>query len=366
MHILRLLIIMVLCVVAWPLRDSHAVSISMVAVGNPGNRNDSNGFGRVTYEYQIGKYEVTIGQYTEFLNAVAKTDPYGLWFFMMENDEWSAGIKRTGTAGSYSYTPLGPVGLSYGQSAANRPIYWVSWFSAARFANWMANGQPTGPLSSSTTEDGAYSLNGIVSGTAPSRNTINPNTSAAPTFYIPTENEWYKAAFFNPTLNSGSGGYYLYATQSNVPPGNILGSGPNQVNGWVNGIQALTQSALVVGQNQLTDVGAFSGSGSFYGTFDQNGNATEWTDLTGVAGTAKGLRGGGWQDPELFFRSSYRVNNAPPDSNGFGFRLAAPIPVPEPSALALGVIGLGLNSFMRLCRSAVPRLRGESQTRPYL
>ena len=55
----------------------------MVTVGNPGNaadtRYDATGFGSVGYVYQIGKYEVTAGQYTEFLNAVAKADPNGLY-----------------------------------------------------------------------------------------------------------------------------------------------------------------------------------------------------------------------------------------------------------------------------------------------
>jgi hypothetical protein len=60
---------------------AEAVNIEMVPVGNPGNaadtRYDATGFGSVGYNYQIGKYEVTVGQYIEFLNAVAKADPNG-------------------------------------------------------------------------------------------------------------------------------------------------------------------------------------------------------------------------------------------------------------------------------------------------
>ena len=55
----------------------------MVTVGNPGNAPDTRynaiSVGSVGYAYQIGKYEVTAGQYTEFLNAVAKADPNGLY-----------------------------------------------------------------------------------------------------------------------------------------------------------------------------------------------------------------------------------------------------------------------------------------------
>jgi len=57
----------------------HAVTIDMVTVGDPSNAADTTGYGAVAYEYQIGKYHVTIGQYTAFLNAVAVTDTYSLY-----------------------------------------------------------------------------------------------------------------------------------------------------------------------------------------------------------------------------------------------------------------------------------------------
>jgi hypothetical protein len=55
----------------------QALTIDMVTVGNPGNAPEGT-IGSVGYIYQIGKYEVTAGQYTEFLNSVAKADPNGL------------------------------------------------------------------------------------------------------------------------------------------------------------------------------------------------------------------------------------------------------------------------------------------------
>ncbi len=60
-------------------------SLEFVTVGNPGNANDGTGYGGVDYAYDIGKFEVTAGQYTEFLNAVAAADPYGLY----GSDMWS-------------------------------------------------------------------------------------------------------------------------------------------------------------------------------------------------------------------------------------------------------------------------------------
>ena len=66
-----------------------AVEVETVHVGNPGNAGDRNGYGAVDYEYNIGKYEVTTGQYCEFLNAVAATDTYGVYNTLMgDPTEW--------------------------------------------------------------------------------------------------------------------------------------------------------------------------------------------------------------------------------------------------------------------------------------
>ena len=256
---------------------ARAVTIDWVTVGNPGNANDpatGNNYGGVNYSYQIGKYDVTIQQYTDFLNAAAKTDPYSLYNTSMASDLNIAGISRAGSSGSYSYSVIGSTG--------NKPITYVSWFDAARFANWMQNGQGSG-----STETGAYTLGGATSGNAVAK---NPGAQ----FYIPTENEWYKAAYYSLTLNSGSGGYYTYATQSNTPPGNVVGNGANQANYYngYNGVYSVTQSSdYDTDQNYLTDVGAFTNSASFYGTFDQSGNVYQWNDLDESAGSSRGQIG---------------------------------------------------------------------------
>ena len=74
-------------------------------------------------------------------------------------------------------------------------------------------------------------------------------------------------------------GYCAYATQSNTDPGNAVGSLANQAN-YNNGVYSVTQSSdFDSSQNYLTDVGAFTNSGSFYHTFDQSGNVRQWNDL---------------------------------------------------------------------------------------
>ena len=338
------------CLMVAPARAG--ITYQQVTVGNAGNASDTRtgastfGFGAVAYDYQIGKYDVTIGQYTAFLNAVAATDTNSLYNSSMGTDGNIKGISRTGGPGSYTYSVLG---------SANRPITYVSWFDSARFSNWMANGQPTGAQTSATTENGAYNVNGAISGNAVAKNSTNPNTSAAPTFYVPTENEWYKAAYYSPTLNSGAGGYYAYATQSNTAPGNVVGILANQAN-YNNGVYSVTQSGSHSGsQNYLTDVGAFSGSGSVYGTFDQSGNVFQWNDLDGTPGSSRGLRGGYWNSGAFYVSSSGSRSVVPSfEFSSVGFRLASPVSgsaVPEidPNGLSavLGLIAAGLGLLER-------------------
>jgi sulfatase modifying factor 1 len=296
----------------------------LVTVTNPGNQNDSStGFGAVGYTYQIGKYPITIAQYTNFLNAVAATDTYGLYNPNMATDLNIAGIEQKRSSGSYVYRVMDNSGIS-----ANRPITYISWFNAARFANWMSNGQPTGAEDSTTTENGAYALHGAVSGTTVVKNTINPNTGSAPTFYIPSNNEWYKAAYYNPNLNGGSGGYTLYATQSNTTPGNEISSSPNQANYFSGSTGYCLNGSLdyvPFGLNYLTDVGSFTGSPSFYGTFDQNGNVGQLYDLGDGVSQFYGSRGGYWFSGTAPLQSGVYSTDILVNSNSSqGFRLSSP------------------------------------------
>ena len=334
------------CLMVAPARAG--ITYDMVTVGNAGNANDtvSDGYGAVAYSYQIGKYDVTIGQYTAFLNAAdpSGTNPNDIYNSYMGTKLNIAGISYTsGASAGAKYAVIGPSGTAYGQSGANRPITYVSWFDAARFTNWMTNGQGSG-----STETGAYDLATAAAGIAPAK-------TPGATFYIPNENEWYKAAYYSPALNSGSGGYYAYATQSNTAPGNVVGSTANQAN-WskVNTFSVTQSTSYSASQNYLTDVGAFTNSGSYYGTFDQSGNVSQWNDLDGTAGSSRGSRGGGWDGGSaLFLSSSYSDSWAPSyENNSIGFRLASPVSspsgVPEidlnglSAALGLIVGGLGL------------------------
>ncbi|MFM8892867.1 MAG: cadherin domain-containing protein, partial [Planctomycetia bacterium] len=93
----------------FPITVTDIVEMQFVTVGNVGNSPDpatGSLYGAVNYQYGIGAYEVTIGQYTAFLNAVAQSDPYSLYSTSMASDLNIAGIARSGTAGSYTYSVM--------------------------------------------------------------------------------------------------------------------------------------------------------------------------------------------------------------------------------------------------------------------
>lgn len=280
--------------------EAAPLTIPLVSVGNAGNASDPlTGLGAVAYNYQIGKNEITVFQYATFLNAKAKSDLYGLYNPSMESDLNHAGIIRSGVSGTYKYSVV--------TGRSQFPITYVSWFDAARFCNWLHNGQGYG-----STETGAYTLKGAMSG-------IIRKTKVAK-YWIPSLHEWYKAALYDPTKN-GLGGYWLYATQTDVLSGNsraVAGSA-NYFDGDYVGSGTSTLPTGIA----ITAVGSYGlGSDSYYGTNDQAGNAMEWNDAV-IASSARGVRGGAWFSKAADLRSSVGKSYSPTgEYGGVGFRIA--------------------------------------------
>jgi formylglycine-generating enzyme len=328
----------------------QAANIDLVTVANPGNAPDtavmdldgSTGYGSVGYIYQIGKYDVTNAQYAEFLNAKATNgDPLSLWNSQMSS-EGSGGINRSGS-GPYTYT------VKPGQG--NRPVVAVSWFDTLRFANWLNNGQ-----GDADTESGSYTLLG---GTPTPLNYLTIVRNPEAKWGLTTENEWYKAAYYDPNKGGmGIGGYWSYPTKSNTAPTWVLSTaaGPN---GGINSANfydsasgyALTGSTSYnSNQDYLTDVGAYPNSLSAYGTLDQCGDVWQWNEADVFPDHwSRGLRGGSAFQDTSYMQASHR--NWPDGSTvediSIGFRVAY---VPEPSIITLlvaGAIGLLILSLRR-------------------
>jgi formylglycine-generating enzyme required for sulfatase activity len=311
------------------------VVIETASVGNPGNAGEVSGWGAggygpdrvcgaVDYVYSIGKYEATAGQYTAFLNAVAVTDTYGLYNTGMWNSESGCQIERTGWPGNYSY--------SVAPDWADRPVNYVSWGDAARFCNWLHNGQPTGPQGLGTTENGSYFLDGAI-WTVELMDVVREPDA---TWVIPSEDEWYKAAYHK---NDGvTGNYWDYPTSSDsVPSNELIDPDPgNNANFW--------EGDWTIGPPyRRTEVGAFGNSSSPYGTFDQGGNVWEWNEaVMGSVQRSRGIRAGSWAYYASDMRASNRHYHRNPttEGGGIGFRVSL---IPEPASilmLALASVGI--------------------------
>ena len=309
--------------------SAHAVTIDMVTVGDPGNTADTTGSpnpaGAVATSFQIMKYEWTNSQYTDFLNSVAATDTYSLYNANMGSNA-RGGITQSGTSGAYTYATRTNMG--------DKPVNYVSWFDAARVSNWLMNGG----TSSSSTETGAYTLAGGTSGNAPARN-------SNATFSIPTEDQWYKAAYYKG--GSTNAGYWDYATQSDTAPTAVTtGSTGIGSAGSTGNFANYNRGAGWNGENgNVTTVGT-NGGASAYGAFDMSGNVSEWNDLTGAANSARGVRGGFFTDSAFYLSSSSRSANLSQfGGSENGFRLASPVAVPEPSTCAMALAGLACGGY---------------------
>ncbi len=288
--------------------SASAVTMDWLLVGDPGNAADTTGFGAVGYAYNISAYEVTNDQYTEFLNAKAASDPLGLYNTSMGSG--FGGITRTGSSGSYTYSAISGRG--------DMPVNYVSFYDSIRFANWLNNGQGSGD-----TETGAYTITqpGIAA------NSITRNAGA--TIFLTSENEWYKAAYYDALSTS----YFDYPVGSDTqttcssPPG-----GSNDAN-----------CGNAVGD--LTSGGSYTGSASPSDTFDQGGNVWEWNEAI-TSGAFRVQRGGSFDGNPSNLAASFRLGTSPfLGSYNVGFRVAM---VPEPGTGLLLMMGLlGLSRWRR-------------------
>ncbi len=260
------------------------VTFDWVTVGNPGNAGEDQStgtFGDVSYIYRIGKHEVTNAQYVEFLNAVDSSGANVLDLYRsdMSTDALGGINLNVGAANGLKYE------IKPGRG--NNPVVYVSFFDAMRFVNWLENGQGTG-----STELGVY---GISDGLSEVR-------AASATYFIPTEDEWYKAAYHK---NDGvTGNFWDYPTStdgvpySDQPPGIAAPDASNTgnflqndgvANGYDDGYAVTGSPGFVNSQNYFTDVGAYTESLSPYGTYDQGGNVFEWNE-TVIQFSERGVR----------------------------------------------------------------------------
>ncbi|MBX3433716.1 MAG: SUMF1/EgtB/PvdO family nonheme iron enzyme [Pirellulales bacterium] len=302
-------------------------NMSFVPIGNPGNAADTTGnpnpVGAVDYKFFMGKHEVS-------RDMIAKANSLG-------------GLGITYITGPNSAIP-----------ATN-----VSWNEAVRFVNWLNTSQGYQPAYKFTTQPGdvGYDSNQHISlwvlGDA-GYNPANPYRNSQAQYFLPSVDEWYKAAYYDPNANGGAGGYWDYPTGSNTAPTPVASG-------------TAANTAVHSGQASPAEI-TLAGGLSPYGTMGQGGNVWEWeeTDLDLVndsSSSARGWRGGDWGTHSSWLLSSSRnwgVFPTPASENwNLGFRVAMAA-IPESSSLlfcSLALAGVSCRLWLnrRVLRRAVPQ-----------
>ena len=204
---------------------SNSFNLDFVTVGNPGNQNDSNGYGKVSYSYQMGTYDISVNQY----NAASSNGALGL------GDTWFTNGDQPATA--------------------------MNWYQAAAFVNWLNTSQGYSPAYKLTySSNTGYSMALWPTNQAWTNGGMNLYRNASCVYFLPSENEWYKAAYYDPTKNNGNGGYWLYPTGSSNAPVAVA-SGTN------------TQTAVYNQSWSTSPAPVYQAGGlSPYGTMGQGGN----------------------------------------------------------------------------------------------
>jgi len=263
---------------------ANTFGIDFLNIGNAGNAADTTTYGAVPYAYRMGKYEIS-------QDAITKATASGM-----------ADV----TAGAWT---------------GNQPAATINWYEAAAFVNWLNTS--TGKTAAyNLTFSGSWSMQLWSSEQAWTAGGTNLYRNKNAHYFLPSENEWYKAAYYN----AAGTNYFLYPTASSSAP-TAVASGTNAGTAVYDG-GAVTNPAAVT----------LAGGLSPYGTMGQGGNVWEWNESAADGSNSSSseirvFRGGSWGDAGPDLRSSERIGVGPElEGNFLGFRVASVdvAPIPEP------------------------------------
>ena len=263
---------------------SNEFTIDFVDIGNTGNAADTTTYGAVPYEYRTGKNEISQLQITKA-------------------------------------TQIGMAHVSAGAWTGSQPAANINWYEAAAFVNFLNTNSGKTAAYDLTFSNSQWSMALWSSEQAWTAGGTNLYRNKNAFYFLPSDNEWYKAAYYN----AAGTNYFLYPTASSSVP-TAVASGTNA------GSAVYNNAALVPA---IVDS---AGGLSPYGTMGQGGNIFEWNESAFDGSNSspsehRANRGGDWINTGFFMRSSDRNNDAPTsEHDDLGFRVAS---VPEPSTYAL-------------------------------
>jgi formylglycine-generating enzyme required for sulfatase activity len=306
-----------------------------------GNGNDPNdraiGRGTVNYEYRIGKYEVTTAQWTEFMNAA----------FDRPLEDFIPHMQQPGIWGAVATVPNTPGAQRWRVPTGNemRAVGNISWRMAAIYCNWLHNDKAT---NREAFLSGAYDVSTF--GENPGgRFTDQLTRSPGARYYVPSWDEWLKAAHYDPDKANGDGtlgGWWLYGNGSDTP----FSPGPPGIGnanfGFSTGFPGWDARTILLGSY---------GVESPWGLLDVSGFTSEWTEeplyFSGES-LPIGRVGDGntWLSPtgNADNIGYIRTGEAPQFSPFYaGFRIAAAVPSPGSCSLGLGLLWLNTNRRKR-------------------
>ena len=239
--------------------------VKWVLIGDPGNSADTlTTLGAVAHEFMLAQYELTNEQYCRFLNGsdAGRHNLHGVADGPTSEGNPASGIDAQKQAdNTYRYQPK--------PNMTDRPAVGVRWCDAARLANWLHNGAT---LAADGTESGAYSLD---------HRDLSPQEAIPKQdnarFWVPSLDEWFKAAYYKAGKTSAS--YWKYPTATNadvVPTANSGADG----NSGLRGIETAANFNKKAVRDEplhaegVANVGT-NGAASGWGAFDMGGNAAE-------------------------------------------------------------------------------------------
>lgn len=227
------------------------------------------GRGSVSHDYRIARSETTTSQWMAFINTFAGRSDYPTQIRDVIGFELRFGPHFWGAAPDPRYN--GP-GFQYtldttSPASGMQPVGGISWRAAAMYCNWLHNGQSS---DWSTLLDGAYDVATFGrSAQEPLNYTDAPGHRPDARFWIPTLDEWMKAAYYDPNrAGPGQGGWWRYVNRSDAPPT----VGPPGT--------GTTSAGLYDYQNNTPafwslPLGSYPDQQSAFGLFDTSGGASE-------------------------------------------------------------------------------------------
>lgn len=325
-----------LLLLAVPSLAADPIDLDLVTISDTGNIGYyggpfgiNAGRGSVDYEYRIGRTEITAGHWLTFYNTFAVQS--NELAQTLRSPVWPA---RPGIGGRYVFTP----NVLHPEIA---PVS-VSWRQAAMFCNWLHNGQSSDPAS---LLNGAYDTSTFTYNDHD--NTVNDQTTHHPDarYWIPSLDEWLKAAHYDPNKNGQGPGWWEFAHSSDQPPNHGM-PGEGDVG------RDLTDAQLIqlVGTPNLNYIplGIYDTVQSPWGLLDLLGGNPEFVEdwdpdaphfwrLAKLSGNGLFTSSGTWD--EAWFFQTWFVNTPG------GFRIAAA--VPGPSSAVCVLVALGVTSTLR-------------------